>query len=107
MVVVVITAAVAVVAACVAAACVRVRVWVCPLNRACEQTRGGGGGGVCVCDMYSNVSLIDRAREAARDRATHSIACALSKAVWAAAVAAAAFVLFFCCCCCFLNRSSP
>ena len=44
---------------------------------------------VCACVCVSSSSLLDRAREATRDRATHSRDCARSQARWVAAVAAA------------------
>ena len=75
---------------------------------------------VCVCvSIYDLAPLIDRAREAARDRATHSNACARSTARWVAVVVVAVAVVPYavvaracvcvCLCCfvCFTPRSGP
>ena len=74
----------------------------------------------CVCVLFSFHSLIDRAREATRDRAKHSNIRARSTArcVVAAVAVVVACVVAACVCvcvyvcvvfvlCCFFPRSSP
>ena len=55
----------------------------------------------CSCVLFS-VSLLDRAREATRDRATHGGDCARPTARCVVAVVAAACVAVACVCVCFV-----